>query len=201
MKFYNVVIPKQILANLALEAETREIGIEAGLQDRVCQVYAGLVFMDFEKTHMETHGHGKYEPIDPFLLPPLYLAYEKAVNQASGIYHSRLRERWERGDAGVAEAMRVFADLAERGEKALLDRDHRTLAALMDHNFDTRSKLVKLRPSNAQMVSLARHLGVCAKYAGSGGAIVGVCECEEQFSTLEREFSKIGCIMIRPRVL
>lgn len=52
-----------------LDIEAVELGISAGLQDRVIQTYEGLVFMDF------TGQKGIYERIDPNLLPPMYLAY------------------------------------------------------------------------------------------------------------------------------
>ena len=51
------------VAELALAVETEELGIVAGLQDRVVQAYGGLVFMDF--------GEPRYESLDPRLLPPL----------------------------------------------------------------------------------------------------------------------------------
>ena len=36
-----------------------DLGITAGLQDRVVQVYGGVVFMDFDQGHMQTHGCGR----------------------------------------------------------------------------------------------------------------------------------------------
>jgi len=56
MAFYQVDIPKPILANLILSVENRELCIPAGLQDRVAQVYQGLVFMDFNKDMMGVAG-------------------------------------------------------------------------------------------------------------------------------------------------
>ena len=47
MKFFEVEIPLPIQANLVLETETRELGVPAGLQDRVIQAYEGVVYMDF----------------------------------------------------------------------------------------------------------------------------------------------------------
>jgi hypothetical protein len=44
--------------NVVLNAE-EELGITAGLQDRVVQVYGGVVYMDFDKDHMQTWGHGR----------------------------------------------------------------------------------------------------------------------------------------------
>jgi glucuronokinase len=200
MEFYGIDIAKPELANLVLAVETEEIGIAAGLQDRVCQVYEGLVYMDFNRPYFEEHGHGLYEELDPGLLPPLFLAHRQDLSQISGIYHSNLRERWERGDSEVREAMEVFANLAEEGRECLLRRDHDTLAELIDRNFDTRAKLVKLDPANIEMVELARQHGVCAKYSGSGGSIVGICESDEVFGELQEAFQKIGCTVVRPVV-
>ena len=198
--FYEVTIPKPVLANLVLAVETREIGITAGLQDRVCQVYGGLVYMDFDRRHFETRGFGHYENLDPALLPPLYVAYRQDLSQISGIYHSNLRERWERGDPEVFQAMREFAALAEEGRSALLERDYTRLARLMDRNFDIRRRLVRLDPVNVEMVEAARGLGVCAKYAGSGGCIVGICAEEDRFTRLREALGKLGCAVIRPTV-
>lgn len=40
-----------------------ELGINAGLQDRVIQIYNGCVYMDFDRELMERQGHGAYEYI------------------------------------------------------------------------------------------------------------------------------------------
>ena len=59
----------------ALSVETDELGITAGLQDRVVQVLQGCVLMDFDKELIRKTGNGRYEKIDVSLLPPLFLAY------------------------------------------------------------------------------------------------------------------------------
>ena len=51
MAFYGVEIPLEVLPTLALIAETDELGIKAGLQDRVIQVWEGCVYMDFDRAH------------------------------------------------------------------------------------------------------------------------------------------------------
>lgn len=200
MGFYNIEIRQEELANLILEVETMEIGIEAGLQDRVCQVYEGLVYMDFGEDYFRTAGHGRYEPMDPDLLPPLYLAYREDLSQISGIYHSNLKQRWRLGDPKVVDAMKQLARLTDEGRRSLIERDSNKLAALIDRNFDIRSELVELDPRNVEMVELARRVGVCAKYAGSGGAIVGICEEEDRFHQLQQEFHRLGCKVIRPTI-
>lgn len=200
MDFYEVSIRPEILANLILEVETKEIGIAAGLQDRVCQVYEGVVYMDFEKSHFDRHGYGKYEKLDSALLPPLYLAYRQNLSQISGVYHGNLRSRWEQGDQQVIQAMKEFARITEDGRQALLENDWTGLSKLMDENFKVRSQLVALDPANVEMVERAHALGLCAKYAGSGGSIVGICEDDEKFEALQESLLELECAVIRPEV-
>ena len=103
MEFYGVEIPLQVQPSLALSVENEELGIAAGLQDRVIQVYEGLVFMDFARDRMQTVCNfdcGRYEPLDPGLLPPLYLAYTAEEAEPTEVFHNNLRARYEAGRAG-----------------------------------------------------------------------------------------------------
>ncbi|KAJ3117465.1 hypothetical protein HDU96_006702 [Phlyctochytrium bullatum] len=61
--------PPHIRANLALSAERDQLNIAAGQQDRVIQAYGGLVFMNFDRSLMETRGYGIYESLPLDLLP------------------------------------------------------------------------------------------------------------------------------------
>ena len=65
LEFFEISVEKPVLPNLILSVERDELGIGAGLQDRVAQVYEGAVFMDFERARMEKLGHGLYEPLAP----------------------------------------------------------------------------------------------------------------------------------------
>ena len=49
MEFYKIDIPIEQQPSLVLSVETEELGISAGLQDRVIQCYEGMVYMDFDK--------------------------------------------------------------------------------------------------------------------------------------------------------
>ena len=64
-EFFEIEIAPPLQAKLALETETHELGVAAGLQDRVIQVYEGLVYMDFSRNLIEERGYGEYEPLDP----------------------------------------------------------------------------------------------------------------------------------------
>ncbi|MFW5901268.1 MAG: mevalonate kinase, partial [bacterium] len=144
MRFYDVEIPQAVLPGLILSAEVDELGINAGLQDRVIQVYEGCVFMDFDKEYYNQHGHGYYEPLDHKLLPKLYLAYKTDLSKVSGKVFNNVKERYHQGDPEVIDTLTEIAELAEEGKKALSNRDYETLNHLIDKNFDLRSKIMNI---------------------------------------------------------
>ena len=51
------------------------------------------------------------------------------------------------------------------------------------------------------MVQAVRAAGASAKFAGSGGAIIGACTNETTWIKLQRAMQAIGCQVIRPQVL
>jgi glucuronokinase len=198
LQFFGIEVPKPIQANLILETETRELGVPAGLQDRVIQVYEGLVYMDFDRRLMESRGYGEYEALDPGLLPPLYIAYRTALGEGTEVLHSDLRHRYQSGDAAVLEAIRRWAGIAEEGRAALLERDIPRLARLMNENFDLRARVCRVSEGNREMIEAARAAGVPSNFAGSGGAVVGCYPGEETYQRLEQAFRAIGVTVIKP---
>lgn len=196
--FFDVTIPVEIFPNLILSVESEEIGIAAGLQDRVAQVYEGLVYMDFEKAYMDEHKHGRYERLDPSLLPPLYIAYQRDLAELSDVFHNNIRQRYRDGEQKVIDAINLIADLARQGRDALLKRDYTELGRLMNLNFDTRRSIYQLNRRHIRMVELARSLGASAKFAGSGGSIIGTYRDEGMFRQLDRAFAAENCSVIKP---
>ena len=158
------------LATLALEAETEELGIAAGPQDRVTQAHGGLLSMDFDSRH---GPHGAVQRLDPALLPPLFVAWQREPGASSGVFHADLRRRHEKGDPAVHGGMKVLTALAAEARDALLDCDLETFERCMDSSFDARQAMARLDPDQVRMVEAARALGAAANFAGSGGAIVG----------------------------
>lgn len=198
--FYQVSIPQDVLPSLVLSVETDQLGIAAGLQDRVIQVYGGLVFMDFAQDRMTPkHGLscGVYETLDPELLPSLYVAFSEDAGEPTEVMHNDLRARYEQNDPTVVNAMATFADLAQQARDVLVEGRPERLSALVDRNFDLRRSMCQLPPQHVQMVQTARQVGASAKFAGSGGAIIGVYESKEMFQDLRRELGAIGCRVIR----
>ena len=73
-------IQQEAFPQVILDVEKCELGIAAGLQDRVVQTYGGLVHMDFSIPSQAP----KYISISPTLLPPMYLCYNKHAGGESG---------------------------------------------------------------------------------------------------------------------
>ena len=199
-QFYGVSIPLEDAPTLCLEAERDELGIQCGLQDRVVQMYEGCVFMDFDKTLVESTGHGRYERLDPARLPRLYVAYDPQRAEVSGTYHKKLRVLFEERKPDIVAAMGEFADIAQQGRDALLAGRTERLPALVNANFDLRDRIFNVAPANRHMVFAARATGASAKFAGSGGAIVGTYEDDDQYDRLVQALAAIGCRTLRPTV-
>lgn len=202
VEFYDVTIPLEVQPSLALSVETQELGIAAGLQDRVVQVYEGLVFMDFSKATEQSHSgmpYGVYERLDPALLPPIYVAFNDDAGEPTEATHGPLRARYDAGDPDVCGAMTGFASFADESREALLTGNPDRLSQIMDDNFDLRRSICDLSPLHIQMIDTARTAGASAKFAGSGGAIVGTYPDDDARQQLKRDLTAIGCKVIFPQ--
>ncbi len=201
MAFYGVSVPRYVQANLVLAAEAQELRIPAGLQDRVIQAYEGLVYMDFSREIMQQQGYGNYEPMDPRLLPRLYVAYRDDLSEPTEVFHNNIRHRFEQGEPKVVNAMRFWANLADKVKKCLLTRQLDTIPDLLNANFDKRCEIYQIAEENIRMVQTARSVGASAKFTGSGGAIVGTYKDERMFTELRRRLRKLNVQTIKPKIV
>jgi glucuronokinase len=197
-EFYQLEIPAEIQAKLILETETRELNVSAGPQDRVIQVYEGLVFMDFARELMESRGYGIYESLDPALLPNMYVAYRSSLSEGTEVFHNNIRGRWNAGEDAVVKAMETWGAYAQEGRDALVSGDTRRLEELIDANFDLRTTIYQIDSGNLEMIERSRAVGATANFAGSGGAIVGTYRDEAMFRQLVESLGAIGVRVIKP---
>jgi glucuronokinase len=203
MDFYGVTIPQEAQPTFVLSIEREELNIAAGLQDRVIQVYEGLVYMDFDRSREHEVAGLKcyaYEPLNPSMLPTFYLAYHDALSEPTEVFHNDIRGRYNRGEEKVVRAMEHFAELAVQGREALLRGDVIRFGQLMDDNFNTRRSIYNLPPWQVEMVETARACGASAKFSGSGGAIIGIYQGEQMFAALSRSLGALGSRVIKPEL-
>ena len=90
-----------------------------------------------------------------------------------------------------------------------MSKDGQTFIVMAFYEGETLQDVIKRGPLRLERAlnyamqiarGLARRLGLCAKYAGSGGAIVGICEEDDRFLKLKEEFGQLGCEVIRPTI-
>lgn len=201
LEYYVVSIPAEQQANLILEVETKEMGISAGLQDRVVQVYQQPVYMDFDKGLMETRGYGEYHKISPDLFQHFYIAYSTREAEGSDVVHNDLRGRYDGGDTQVHQVMSELSVLTTDFLKALKAGDEVNIEACMNRNFDLRQSICAISRANLEMIELARSTGASAKFTGSGGAIIGNYRSEAVYDALRTVFASKGIQLFKPTIV
>jgi glucuronokinase len=185
---WSVSIEPLVMAELALRIEVDDLGIAAGLQDRIAQTHDGLTFMDFGAP-----GQATVHPLDAARLPPLLVAWRADSGGHSGEVHAPLRDRHTEGEPVVLEAMRTLTAAAHDAAQALNAGDHAALCAGVDASFDARRSMLALDPRHVEMIECARAGGAAANYAGSGGAIVAVCRDATHRARVRAALNGIRC--------
>lgn len=182
------------LPTLALAAET-DLGIAAGLQDRVAQAHGGLTAMTFA-----LDGSYAARALDPLRLPPLALAWDTRGAAPSGAYHSDLRARWAAGEPLVRSVMAALRRVAAEAAAAVIDGDADALGRAMDRSFDLRAALGPLPPRHVALVDAARRYGLPVNFTGSGGSVIAVCPADDVLGALGDELRGAGGEAARVRL-
>jgi glucuronokinase len=192
--WFQVPVEPLVLAKLALSAETRDLGIQAGPMDRIVQAHATPLVMDFR----EPWEAASHRPLDPAALPPLFLVWDPHPGRPSGIVHADVRLRWLAGDPDVRAAMKVFPRLVDEGVACLGRGDWPGFKKLVDRNFDTRAAVFDLSERDLRLVRIGRERGAAVKLCGSGGAVVGVLDSERDFPAVASAYEAAGFRALRP---
>ena len=202
MRWYGISaeqIPPAIQSNIILTAETDELGITAGPQDRVVVIYGGLVFMDFTERAFERnfHRHGDYAKLDPSLLPPLYVAYSERFSEPSGAIHGRMAKRAsDEQRQRIREAMKAKAQLVLDARELLESGKGADLGVLMTRDFELRRSVYNVSSDTIQMIDIARANSSHAKQCGSGGAILGTYTDDAHLEKIRADFARISCATV-----
>ena len=147
MEFYGVDMPLEVQPLLVLSVEHDELRVTVGLQDRVIQVYEGLVYMDFGRSASSwSTGCACYRTSRS-----IRRCCRRSISPTIDRSASRPKcfTTTSRSASGAATrtwstACDAVADLAASARQALLARDADRLARLIDANFDTRRSIFTL---------------------------------------------------------
>lgn len=180
------------LADATLTVEQEHLGIIAGPMDRWIQAQEEFLWMDF--------SGNKTEVLPINTLPSLRVLISSKPGQPSGSVHAPIMERWSRGDPQIKRVMDAYRPLVEQGRVALLAGDISTLAECMDRNFELRASLFSIHEEDQAMINLCRRHGSAAKLCGSGGAVLALMKCKEEWSALEVEAKGAGITVVEPQL-
>lgn len=180
------------LADATLTVEQEHLGIVAGPMDRWIQAQEEFLWMDF--------SGNKTEVLSIYTLPSLRVLISSKPGRPSGSVHAPIMERWSRGDPQIKRVMDAYRPLVEQGRVALLAGDISTLAECMDRNFELRASLFSIHEEDQAMINLCRRHGSAAKLCGSGGAVLALMKCKEEWSALEVEAKGAGITVVEPQL-
>ena len=94
--------------------------------------------------------------------------------------------------------MQRFAQITVAARTAIAEGDAGGFGLLVDENFDLRRSICNVASGQERMVRVAREAGATAKFAGSGGAIIGTLPDEGAFDRLTEKLGQLDCRVIRP---
>jgi len=194
-RWFEVDLPADRLAKLALLAETEDLNIPAGPMDRIVQAHEGLLAMDLA----EPGNVSTYWSLDPDTLPPLFLAWDPWGGKPSGDAHADLKQRWRARDPRVMTTIEAFRELVDEGLTFLERGDHAKFCEAMNRNFTLRQSIFSVSPNDLEMAEIANQHGASAKLSGSGGAVVGAMVGGDDFARLEEAYRSAGYAFRRPR--
>jgi glucuronokinase len=128
-------IPPEVgLAGSSAIVAEDDLDIPAGLQDRVAQVFEGLVYMDFEPRLLEANGHGHYARFDSELIEHAYVAWRPKARVISSRFHGELRRRVRAGDRQAVAALAEMAELAAAAKTHMEQGDLDAVANAVDRH-------------------------------------------------------------------
>jgi glucuronokinase len=190
------------LASMALDVETRWLGITAGMQDRLVQVYGRPVLMrfdppgDFGVKPAPGEDRGNAAIVEPGADFRFLVAHRRGSSEPSQIVHGNLRRRFDAGDQTVQAGMRQLLAHAISAGNAFAAGNAEWLGESMDATYDLRSSMIDLAPGHVKMVEAARSAGASANYTGSGGAIVALSSSDEIESATRQSLKRLGCEVV-----
>ena len=112
------------------------------------------------------------------------MGWREDAGEPSGVFHSGLRARFDRGEPAVVEAMAELGDVARAGPRPCAPATTSRLAALVDRTFDLRAGIATSTSATSAWSSWPAPHGASANYAGSGGAITGTLPHPDAFDDL-----------------
>jgi galactokinase/mevalonate kinase-like predicted kinase len=162
------------LAEINRDIELNYMKCQCGYQDAYMTTFGGLNYLDFrgkeyyKEWHMEQYA--TVENLSQYVDELPFVIAHTGIKHHSGSFHKPLRERWLEGDPAVVNGYEAITEIAREGKKALINKDWKELAYLMNKNHEIQDSLADSGQQNRYMIKVAKENGaLAAKLAGAGG--------------------------------
>ena len=119
--FHRLPVTDYEIAELAYALEREDLGIKGGLQDQYASTFGGFNFIEFGADHVIVNPLRIAPDVIHELEHNMLLAYTGRTRQGDHIIDDPTK-RFEGGDSGALEGMRMQKDLAVEMKNALLRR-------------------------------------------------------------------------------
>lgn len=168
------------LARLAHSLETKELGLESGVQDQIAASYGGINFIEINAypRFLVSPLHLSQELIFE-LESSLLLVYEGKGHLSSEV-HKSVIQRVKAGDREMKEIFKELADAAEKAKEALVLARLDLFAKEVERNYRLQKSLhPEITTRRFEEINrIARKLGATAAKingAGGGGSMTIIC--------------------------
>lgn len=203
---FGIGLAREQLPPLALACLIDRLGVPGTLRDPVAQSEGGLTFMDFDA---EGSGGGRYEPLDPALLPPLFVAWPAEVDPAPAdnppspsvdkpdiVAGLSTLGGGAAGENLEPDALAELGGLAQRALSPLLVRDGAGFGVLLERDRELRETVEPPNP----LAEAAARLGVAVNSTSPTGAIVGLFGNAAQLGQIREALTALGAelLIVRP---
>lgn len=169
------------IAAVAHGLETKELGLECGIQDQLASAMGGVNYIDmYEYPHARVSQLPLPDATIQQLNSQLLVVYEGAAHLSSAV-HKKVIDNLKNPKSKPARALNKLKDVAEEAKRAVLTNDMDGLADCMNQNFDLQTQLHEeiCTPRITRIRSLAMRHGASAikiNGAGGGGSVTLLCK-------------------------
>jgi D-glycero-alpha-D-manno-heptose-7-phosphate kinase len=133
-------LPPHVVAKTAQELETKELGLECGVQDQYASAFGGVCFMEIEYPRVELSRL----PVTPTFLweleERLVLVYV-GESRLSDAVHRLVIQRYQAGTADAVNAMETLRQAAHAMKDAMLGENMAGVAEAINANWAAQKSL------------------------------------------------------------
>ncbi|MCX7048041.1 MAG: GHMP kinase [Candidatus Sumerlaeota bacterium] len=169
------------IARMAHSLETKELGLECGIQDQIAAANGGINYIEmYEYPNARVSRLAVAEDVIHQLNAQLLLVYEGAAHLSSEV-HQRVIENLSDPKSRPARALEALKTIAIEAKNALLNADFKTFARLINRNHELQTELHP-RISTPRIEEIKRIAfraganGLKINGAGGGGSATLLCQ-------------------------